>query len=74
MSLNEMHELLGRSDAANRLRRLADQMDAGIIEQQSISAEVPDQVHFEIDIDPDEIEFTLKWDRMVEPSRPQNSL
>ena len=65
MQTNEIHEDLNRAEAAQRLRGIADQIEAGALDQANLTASVPDQLHFELEVDNDEVEIKLNWPNAV---------
>jgi amphi-Trp domain-containing protein len=67
---------LSREEAANRMRTIADAVAAGgevelELDGQSITANLPDTVRFEFELEDNELEIELKWEKTA-PSSPDS--
>lgn len=64
MSKSKSREQLSRTDVADRLSRLAEQIRGGnIAVGSSANVIVPDQVELETEIEDDELKLEIKWEQ-----------
>lgn len=58
---HETRETLGRSEAAGRLRALADEIEAGTVSTSDIQMQLPEEVTLTFELEASEIEVKLEW-------------
>jgi amphi-Trp domain-containing protein len=66
--------ILSRVEAANRMHAIADAVAAGgevtlELDGLSIAASLPDTVKFELELEDDELEIELKWEKTAPPAQ-----
>ena len=54
---------LSRPDIADRLRRIADEVERGSVVAGEMQLSMPDQAEFELEAERDELEIKIEWSR-----------